>query len=250
MAQPLYDAAQVETPEQIELTLPLAGIGSRSVAYLLDLLCQIIPITLAALLAFTIVPMAADAEIFTKNAAGVPELTTVPLAILSLTIFAVNFGYFALFETFWRGQSPGKRWVGLRVVKDGGFALDGRAALVRNLLRIVDFLPAFYVAGMASIFLTRSGKRIGDYAAGTIVVRERKVGNLALVAPYSPDAQVSSALGAEEVALLTGFLDRRSSLDDDARERLAAQLAARFAARLGRPVPTDAEAFLETLAPP
>ena len=125
-----------------------------------------------------------------------PELETLPLAILSLTIFAVNFGYFALFETFWRGQSPGKHWVGLRVVKDGGFALDGRAALVRNLLRIVDFLPAFYVAGMTSIFLTRSGKRIGDYAAGTIVVRERKVGNLALVAAPSPDAQVSNALGA------------------------------------------------------
>jgi uncharacterized RDD family membrane protein YckC len=249
MAQPLYDAAQVETPEQIELTLPLAGIGSRSVAYLLDLLCQVIPITLAAVVAFTLVPLAADAEIFGKNAAGVPELETAPLAILSLTIFVVNFGYFALFETFWRGQSPGKRWVGLRVVKDGGFALDGRAALVRNLLRVVDFLPAFYVAGMASIFLTGSGKRIGDYAAGTIVVRERKVSDLTAIAPTSLNDAVTAALGAEELALLTGFLDRRSSLDPAARDRLAAQLAARFAKRLGRPVPSDHEAFLEMIAP-
>ena len=111
MAQPLYDAAQVETPEQIELTLPLAGIGSRAVAYLLDLLCQIIPIALVTILAFTLIPAAAESDIIGKNAAGVPELETLPLAILSLSIFAVNFGYFALFETFWRGQSPGKRWV-------------------------------------------------------------------------------------------------------------------------------------------
>ncbi len=249
MPQPLYDAAQVETPEQIELTLPLAGIGSRSVAYLLDLLCQIVPITLAAIVAFTVVPLASDSEIFGKNAAGVPELETLPLAILSLTIFLVNFGYFALFETFWRGQSPGKHWVGLRVVKDGGFALDGRAALVRNLLRIVDFLPAFYVVGMASLFLTRSGKRIGDYAAGTIVVRERKVKDLVPDVASSPDDTISAALGAEELALLTGFLDRRTSLDPAARERLADQLAVRFSRRLGRPRPADSEAFLEMLAP-
>jgi uncharacterized RDD family membrane protein YckC len=249
MDQPLYDAAQVETPEQIELTLPLAGIGSRSVAYLLDLLCQLIPIIVLVVLAFSLIPLPEGSDVVGKNAAGVPELETVPLAIVSLSIFAVNFGYFALFETFWRGQSPGKRWVGLRVVKDGGFALDGRGALVRNLLRVVDFLPAFYVTGMASIFLTGSGKRIGDYAAGTIVVRERKMDDLAPPAPAPSGNAASAALGAEDLALLTDFLDRCGSLDPEARERLAGKLAARFAARLGRPVPLDAEDFLDRLAP-
>ncbi|MHB8419993.1 MAG: RDD family protein [Myxococcales bacterium] len=243
---PLYDAAQVETPEQIELSLPLAGIGSRAIAYLLDLLCQLVPI---AALAIPLLLIAPASRLVDKGADGLPELSTLPLAILSLSVFAVNFGYFALFETLWRGQSPGKRWLSLRVAKDGGFPLDGRAALVRNLLRIVDFLPAFYVAGTISIFLGEHGKRIGDWAAGTIVVRERRVRVPAADDAASPGRSraTSGELSPSELALVDGFLGRRHELDSGARDRLARTLATRLAARLGRPSPADAEAFLESL---
>ena len=245
MAQPLYDAAHVETPEQIELDLPLAGIGSRAIAYLLDLLCQIVPIAALAIPLLLIAPVE---KLVGKSADGLPELTTLPLAILSLAIFAVNFGYFAIFETLWRGQSPGKRWLSLRVVKDGGFPLDGRAALVRNLLRVVDFLPAFYVVGMASLFLGASGKRIGDHAAGTLVVRERRVRELAPPAEAPPPAD--DRLTAEERALVEDFLRRRGELEEDARYRLARTLAARLSARLGdrEPFASEAERYLEQLA--
>ncbi len=94
MAEPLYEAAQVETPEQIELTLPLAGVGSRAIAYLLDLLCQLIPIAVLAIAAFTVAPVD---KLVDKDPNGVPELDTLATAILNLTIFLVNFGYFAIF---------------------------------------------------------------------------------------------------------------------------------------------------------
>jgi uncharacterized RDD family membrane protein YckC len=245
VSQPLYDAAQVETPEQIELSLPLAGVGSRAIAYLLDLLCQIVPTTAVAVALFVIAPID---KVFGKAADGLPELTTLPMALLSLTIFAVNFGYFAVFETLWRGQSPGKRWTALRVVKDGGFPLDGRAALVRNLLRVVDFLPAFYVAGMISIFLGRSGKRIGDHAAGTVVVRERRVRAIEPPHEAAPTPAAAAALAPADRSLVEDFLDRRHELDEDARYRVARMLATRLAAKLGKQAPLDPEAFLETLA--
>ncbi len=240
MAEPLYDVATVETPEQIELSLPLAGVGSRSIAYLLDIGCQIVPLGLALLAAFLLVPLPRGAKLFGKDAEGLPELGTLALALVSLAFFVVNFGYFALFEIFWNGQSPGKRWVGLRVLKDGGFPIDGRAALLRNLLRAVDFLPAFYVAGIAVVFTSGRGKRLGDYAAGTLVVREGRE----RIAPATPSA---SPLPAAELALVRGFLARRRGLDDEARRRLAGRIAARVAERLGRTPPDDAEGWLEGL---
>jgi uncharacterized RDD family membrane protein YckC len=93
-------------------------------------------------------------------------------AIVSLVLFTVNFFYFAAFETLWKGQTPGKRKLRLRVVRDGGHPIDGRSALVRNFLRTVDILPTFYLVGIVALFLSRDGKRVGDLAAGTLVVRE------------------------------------------------------------------------------
>ncbi len=245
MAKPLFDAATIETPEQIELRLPLAGPGSRSLAYLLDLCVQLVPLLFAVAAAFLLVPVD-GAEMVGRNATGLPELGSLPLALVSVAIFAVNFGYFALFEAFWNGQSPGKRWIGLRVLRDGGFPIDGRAALLRNLLRLVDFLPAFYVTGVVAIFAGGRGKRIGDYVAGTFVVREGRPLRAEGPAPARPSP--ASGLSAGELALVRGFLDRRLELDEDARWRLSRQLAARFSAQLGQPVPSDAERFLEGLA--
>ena len=127
-------------------------------------------------------------------------------------------------------------------MRDGGFPLDGRGALVRNLLRLIDALPGFYLVGIATLFVTGSGKRIGDYAAGTIVVRERRP-------EASPplDLPPPGLLRPDEASLVLEFLERREGLDAAARDRLARQIADPIARRLGRPDPALPEAFLEAV---
>jgi uncharacterized RDD family membrane protein YckC len=250
MPEPLYDAEQVETPEQIEISLPLAGIGTRAAAYLIDFLWQLVPL-IAVLIALFVLTKSRSSDVFVvgTDAKGQPHMSTLGKAIFSLTLFAMNFGYFAFLETLWRGQTPGKRAMGLRVMRDGGFPLDGRGALVRNLLRIVDFLPMFYVLGMTSAFLSSRGKRIGDYAAGTFVVREGRSAESQRVAardediPWQPESQLSPA----ERALVDDFLNRRHGIANEMRDQLAQALASRLAVRLGEPNPTHPEAFLEGL---
>ena len=184
MGMPLHEVSSIETPEQIEVHLPLAGVGSRAWAYSIDLLVQFIPILVAFLALAALFP---DHDKFVEtNEAGVPSLSLVFQALVSLSVFMVNFGYFALFETIWQGQTPGKRSVGLRVVKDGGYPLDGRTALLRNFLRVVDFLPGSYVLGSTLIFVGRQGKRAGDYAAGTVVIHDTPADRAPIPAAMPP----------------------------------------------------------------
>ena len=243
-ALPLHEVSTIETPEQIELNLPLAGVGSRAVAYVIDLLWQMVPMVAAGFLAFALLPAAArPSRFFEKDAQGQPHLPVLALAFVSAVIFFVNFGYFALFEVVSNGRSPGKRSLGLRVVRDGGYPVDGRAALVRNLLRVVDFLPAFYLVGIVSVFMGRKGKRVGDYAAGTFVVKERQPDEHVPAAPQGKGGPLSPT----ERTLVIEFLSRRSMLGAVARARVGGDLAIRLAARLGRKAPVDREAFLEEL---
>jgi uncharacterized RDD family membrane protein YckC len=238
--QPLHDVSTVETPENLEIALPLAGIGSRFLAYLLDLAWQ--SVVVIAALVFAAVQFPAAAKPFEQKPDGTLEIPWLAMALLNAVLFAINFFYFAAFEALWRGQTPGKRACHLRVTRDGGQPLDGRGALVRNLLRPVDFLPSFYVAGVLAIFLGRQGKRIGDYAAGTIVVKEQRASDLR-------GARVALAgLPDAEASLIGEFLARRDKLEKRARWQIARQLAERLAARRGEPFPEDAEAFIERLA--
>ncbi len=247
MAQPLYDTAQIETPEQIEVSLPLAGVGTRATAYLIDFLCQIVVIGALGFALFVWLKPLDHEPFLGKDPDGNPKFATLPLAIAALAIFLVNFGYFAIFEARWRGQSPGKRALGLRVIRDGGFPLDGRTALIRNLLRIVDFLPAFYVVGMVSIFLSDKAKRIGDHAAGTLVVREPRVPAEGHLRPEDFSPSATGILNEGELALVESFLDRRHGLDPAMRHRLGQEIAARLADKVGEPLGADAERYLEGL---
>ena len=85
----------------------------------------------------------------------------------------MQFGYFAMFEAFWNGQTPGKRWTHLRVIKDSGRPINAYDAILRNLLRIVDNLPTLYAIGIVTMLISKENKRVGDYAAGTVVVHEK-----------------------------------------------------------------------------
>ena len=87
--------------------------------------------------------------------------------------FLLVWGYFSLFEAFWRGQTPGKRAMKLRVIKDAGRQITLFESLARNLLRIVDYFPGLYLTGVITMLCNKRSKRLGDLAAGTLVVHER-----------------------------------------------------------------------------
>ena len=235
----LNDVTTIETPENVEMALPLAGIGSRFLAYLVDLAWQ--SIAVIAALAFAMVQFPRAMKPVDKNPDGTFSIAWLAVALVNAILFAVNFFYFIAFEA-WRGQTPGKRVCGLRVVRDYGQPLDGRGAFVRNLLRPIDFLPVFYLAGVVVIFLGRKGKRIGDYAAGTIVIKEPVPSNRPIL------SVALSGLTGTEGTLVGEFLARRSLLVPSARTEVARRLADRIAERHGQPPPADAEEFLERLA--
>jgi uncharacterized RDD family membrane protein YckC len=232
----------VETPEQVQLQFALAGIGSRCLALLLDLMVQVG--VAVALLVAVIVLMASD--IFRTPWAG---------AIVIAAFFLLQFGYFIGFEIFWNGQTPGKRWTGLRAIKDSGRALSAGETIGRNLLRIVDQLPGCYAIGMVAMISSKSNRRLGDMVAGSIVIREAAVDEARLSWSGGPSMDAASPLGASllsaaDIALVDSFLARRDHLDGATRSRMADQIVAHLAPKLQLNAEQmhRAETTLETLA--
>lgn len=251
----LDDVATVETPEQIELALPLAGVGSRALAFILDFAIQLIPIVVALALVLTANSISLLNKAGKNEAPNDVRPSVMAAAVFSIIVFVTNFLYFTFFDLVWRGQSPGKRALKVRVVRDGGLAIDARSSLIRNLVRTVDMLPGFYVLGMVSIFLSREHKRVGDLAAGTLVIRDEgdAVGDLAqLLAPRSAtSASVSasrSALSPSDRALVHDFLERRDRLPQEARARVARQIADQLGARYGVDSQLAPDAVIDQLA--
>ena len=243
------DTVTIATPEGVDLELTLAGLGSRFVAALVDAALQGLVIAGFGLLLVGV-------ELFS----GGLELGGLGVALFSLVIFLVWFGYHIFFEVLASGRTPGKRWSGLRVVRTGGYPVTFAASAVRNLLRLVDLLPAAYVTGCVTILVTRRNQRLGDLAAGTLVVRER-LGREprsrppyrpAVAAPPSPEELAGwdvSAVTGEELAAVRRFLERRHELDGAARHDLGWQLAERLRPKVaGAPDSLSAEGFLERLA--
>jgi hypothetical protein len=135
-----------------------------------------------------------------------------------------------MFEAFWNGQTPGKKLLGIRVVRDGGYPLDFGGAFLRNLIRIAEETLGFYTLAAISSLLSPENKRIGDYAAGTIVVRESKLAKpLTLREALAAGERAGSGayLTDDERAVIARFLERRASLDAPRRAEIAAALAAR-----------------------
>src|SRR5919106_1000735 len=151
---------QVETPEHVTLDLEIAGVGSRALAALVDMAI----LGGAALGVFIVLGIVAGFGVTIGSLGG---------AVLLLVGFAVWSGYFILFEGLRQGQTPGKRFVGIRVVSDTGNAVSLSSAAARNLLRIADFLPPPYLIGTLLVALHPRGKRLGDMVAGTVVARDR-----------------------------------------------------------------------------
>ncbi len=232
----------IDTPEQIALEFPLAGAGSRFLALAIDSLIQI-----GGLLGLVLLGLGA----LWLRSAGFQASSTWIVAGLLFAGFAIYYGYFAVFEAMWGGQTPGKRTVGLRVIKVSGEPITTYEALLRNLLRIVDQMPAIYAVGVLSVFFTSRNQRLGDLVAGTVVVQEHVRGHAAVV-PRDAGAQRLGAarLTVEELELIETFISRREELPDHVRMRTAGRLAARIRDRLEISSAThaDDEALIATIA--
>jgi len=237
---PAPEKLTIDTPEQIALEFPLASVGSRFLALALDTLVQAgtFLIFLTVVFGITVVGLAAGLNFGIWGAA---------LAILGG--FILYYGYFVTFEILWNGQTPGKRWVGLRVISESGRPIGAFEAVLRNLLRIVDQLPAIYAVGTVSVFLTERNQRLGDLAASTVVVHDRPTDRPVFREPQRPATTRYGAgrLTADEAAAIDLYLRRRWTVDDAFRQRAQRELATRVRARLNVPAnsETEDEALLE-----
>lgn len=247
------DRVSLRMPEQIEVSYELAGLGSRFLASFID---TFVVGVVVLVLAFGIGYLR---ERFLPNfGQGWVAAVVVISAVVLLYI-----AYFVYFEMAARGQSLGKQATGLRVISVDGSPITFEQSAIRNILRVFDALPPFALAGVAAVFWTKRQQRLGDLAAGTMVVKERlrEMPEAAVeTAPELP-AQLSDevvravrtgvrAVKREEVETIRRFLERRFELAPDARSRLAAKLAGTIRRRFPGLPPeqlSNAELFLEVV---
>lgn len=225
----LARTVRVETPEQVELGFEIADLGSRFLAFLLDLLVLIAALVGLGLLA----RWGATRLDLSDRLLGWGAFT------LTLVSFVVLWGYFVYFEGFRSGRTPGKRWVGIRVVHEGGYPLTLRGAAVRNLVRLVDLQPVFswMVGGLAMMIHPRT-QRLGDMAAGTIVVRDRGALELSEseLRRLVRGRRGSPELTDEAYEALGRFVERRKGMEREARGRVAARLGEALDEALDEPL--------------
>src|SRR5579863_464232 len=160
------DQHNIDTPELVGIEMPLAGIGSRFIAALLDSL--ILLFALIGLLVLRAVIVPALGAYGTKAASW-------GVGVYLLSVFLLLWGYFTLFEAFNNGRTLGKLVAKIRVIHQSGRGMNFVESLSRNLVRYIDFMPFFYGVGIATMFLSRRHQRLGDMVAGTLVVRDREV---------------------------------------------------------------------------
>src|SRR6266404_6967646 len=228
------DTLVIETPERVPLHFALASIGNRFIACAIDHTIQILALITIGIF-FAIITDVPDIGSRLMNA---PKWV---IALLVIIQFVVINGYFAVFEWVWRGQTPGKRWLKLRVIREDGRPISFFEAMVRNLLRVVDFIvPPFYSIGLVSVFATERDQRIGDLVAGTVVVREREAEAPAFAevfaSPVSDPAMRRTcqpvrfaadvnSLTEREISVVESFLRRRWDLRDYPRQWMAWRVA-------------------------
>lgn len=236
------DKLIIDTPEQVHLEFVLAGIGSRFMAAFLDTL---ILVALMLLLAIS------EALMLSRPLLGGGYSVWVE-AVATLLFFLVFWGYYILFEIFWRGQTPGKRWAGIRVIKDSGRPINPFEAVARNLVRIVDYLPGFYGVGVFTMLLSSRNQRLGDYVAGTLVVHETSDRESSLFFNTGQAAEVAipqaAYLTLQEAELIETFLARRLDIPAEVRLQNGRRIAEMIGARLNigpESRPANNEDFLE-----
>jgi uncharacterized RDD family membrane protein YckC len=215
----------VATPERVAFRFETAGLGSRFTAQLIDLILLV-----AILLGLGLVSFG----IWVLLGAG-----TVALLLFGLAGFALVWAFWIVPEALWSGQTVGKYLLNLRVVDVRGGPIGPGQAVVRNLFRVVDFLPLYYAVGMLAIFVSSRNQRLGDLVAGTVVVRERmavRLADLAAAPAPGPAAPASSRpptrLDPALRRFVVAYAQRRPDLPPARREQLAAEAEAALRAAL------------------
>jgi len=227
----------VRTPESVAFTYELAGLGSRFLAVALDTMIQ----GVVALIAGFLLALAAGSAPSIGAALRLSgnQVISLFLAIAIFLAFVIFIGYFMVFEAAWNGQTPGKRVLGIRVVRDGGYPIDLSGAVLRNLVRVVEAIFS-YVPAAISALLSSQNKRLGDFVAGTIVVRDRafEVSNPKawLQGEQSlglPPLTAQENLTPEEWALVDRYVERRTSLPPSVVAATAARVACLLRPKVG-----------------
>lgn len=244
--------SSVRSPDQVWLALPLAGPTSRIAAYAIDAL--LLWSAFAALVVFLILTTSLMETWGRAIGKRLGDLVAGPtgdeaaayyaitgFVLLILLQAALEVAYFVCFEQVSGGRSPGKRVLRLRVVREGGQRVDLQGSLVRNLLRAVDILPANYFAGLIAMLASASGKRLGDWAAGTIVVREDRPARALPWDEPDPEGGPLFALrrdhmahfGSTERRLARQTLRRLEALPEEQREVVLERAVEALRLRLG-----------------
>jgi len=261
----------------VAIETPLAGIGSRFIAILIDYIIWGAAFLVLGLMAAILLPALHFFGGVSANWA---------VGIFFLIVFLLQWGYFALFEAFGNGRTPGKRVARIRVIHQSGRGISFVEALARNLVRFIDYLPGFYAVGVVAIFLSRRHQRLGDLVAGTLVVRDREVDapqwdggatrtfTAAAFAAQSPipapglpqtglgpwggpphlrvvlPAPALAMLSATDLEVMEGFFARRLDMDLATRGALASRIASALCSKSGLAIPQDTsvETFLEAVA--
>ena len=266
-AEPEWDQLSIDTPELVAIDMPVAGLGSRFVALLVDYL-----IWLALLVVIGIIVFSVDPSLSHFSHIGEKWAT----ALFILIPFLFFWGYFTLFEAFWSGRTPGKYVAKIRVIQSSGRGIGLFESMTRNLVRFVDQFPGIYAIGAVSVFLSSRHQRLGDMAAGTLVVHERERLEISISAssvsasgrtfteglfqkPQITERQVEvfripqaglQQLGPQDLEVLEGFFARRLDFSLAMREQLARRIADGIVTKTAIPIPPGiaVETFLEEIA--
>jgi uncharacterized RDD family membrane protein YckC len=273
------DQLNIDTPEQVELQFSIAGVGSRFVAALVDYLIQGLCLLLEFLFLVFLGSMAPEAHV-SPGWSAMDTATKWVIAVIIFANFAFFAGYFTLFEAYWRGQTPGKKLMKLRVIKDSGRQITLFESLTRNVVRLIDYFPSWYLVGVVTILCNKANKRLGDFAAGTLVVHERldeqsvlhQTSSRLITAPtsFAPSswtpaqetlapwakpvtamfpADAVARLSPQDLIVIESFFARMLDLPMETRAAVAYRMISQMAAKMGVPAPEgNPERALEAIA--
>ncbi|ULT54695.1 RDD family protein [Neobacillus drentensis] len=226
------DHLDIKTPEYVAIQFQIAGLGSRAAAFIIDQLLLMLVNILIVVALFFVMDGFEQLPFFLTS-------SSFPIAVVVIGFFILNWGYFFFFEFFSGGRTLGKKIVGIRVIQENGHSITLLSSFIRNLVRLIDSLPTAYFLGIVMIFFHSKHKRLGDLAAGTIVVHERKPKKKKKLTPIEKEINHRGISGndleidewslksfsAKDWKLISTYANRFNQLPLEERNQLTNQIA-------------------------
>jgi len=250
----LFNSIKIRTPESVELEFALAGVGGRAVALAIDYTVLSAGLLLLLWLMIFILSQLSGWDALLSIDTDTLQLWTI--ALFSVVLFAGYVGYFIAFETLWYGQTPGKRYARIRVIRDDAQPMRAFQATLRSLVRPVDDI---LFVGFFFIVFGRQEKRIGDWLAGTLVVQSdpKSVNQAIEVLENSKKLGIElgtqmsfESVSPDDFAIIRDYLQRRNFLTPAARKDVGGRLASQLKAKTNlakAPMNMTADSFLEAI---